>query len=196
MSAVTVDPTSAAQAMAKAELRRRLRSARRERLAERDVEAEAAVLADTVTALVEELTDGRVCRVAAYESRPAEPPTHLLVDRLTAKGYEVVVPITLHNLDLDWRVSGTTEALGRRAIREARVIVTPGLAVDRSGWRLGQGGGSYDRALARRNSEAAVVTLLFDDEVLEAGAVPVDDHDLPVNAVVTTSGVVARLNPA
>ena len=193
MSAVTVDPTSAASATAKAELRRRLRSARRERLADRDVEAEAATLADAVTALVEELTDGRVCRVAAYESRPAEPPTHLLVDRLTARGYEVVVPITLDDLDLDWRVSGTTEALERNAIHEARVIVTPGLAVDRSGRRLGQGGGSYDRALARRSAEAVVVTLLFDDELLDTGAVPVDDHDLPVGLVVTTSGRVVRV---
>lgn len=192
MSAVTVDPTSAA----KSALRRRVRSARRERLPERDVEAEAAALADAVTALVEQVTDGRVCRVAAYESRPTEPPTHLLVQRLAAAGYEVVVPITLDDLDLDWKVSGTPEPLGRNAIREALVIVSPGLAVDRAGHRLGQGGGSYDRALARCRADAVVVTLLFDDEVLAAGEVPVDAHDRPVDRVVTTSGAVVRLAPA
>jgi 5-formyltetrahydrofolate cyclo-ligase len=188
MSAVTVDPTSAA----KTELRRRLRSARRQRLPERDIEAEGTALADAVATLVEELTDGRVCRVAAYESRATEPPTHLLVERLTAKGYEVVVPITLGDLDLDWQVSGTTKPLGRNAIHEARLIVTPALAVDRTGHRLGQGGGSYDRALARRRPDAVVVALLFDDEVLAAGEVPVGDHDLPVGLVVTTSGAVER----
>ncbi|HEU4997635.1 MAG TPA: 5-formyltetrahydrofolate cyclo-ligase [Lapillicoccus sp.] len=189
---MTVDPTSAA----KSALRRRVRSARRERLPERDVEAEAAALADAVTALVEQVTDGRVCRVAAYESRPTEPPTHLLVQRLAAAGYEVVVPITLDDLDLDWKVSGTPEPLGRNAIREALVIVSPGLAVDRAGHRLGQGGGSYDRALARCRADAVVVTLLFDDEVLAAGEVPVDAHDRPVDRVVTTSGAVVRLAPA
>lgn len=188
MSAVTVDPTSAA----KTELRRRLRTARRERLPERDVEAEGTALADAVAVLVEELTDGRVCRVAAYESRPAEPPTHLLVERLTTKGYEVVVPITLDDLDLDWKISGTTEPLGCNAIHEARLVVTPALAVDRAGHRLGQGGGSYDRALARRHPDAVVVALLFDAEVLTAGEVPVDDHDVPVDLVVTTSGAVER----
>jgi 5-formyltetrahydrofolate cyclo-ligase len=192
MSAVTVDPTSAA----KSDLRRRVRSARRERLPERDVEAEAAAVADAVTALVEQVTDGRVCRVAAYESRPTEPPTHLLVQRLAAAGYEVIVPITLDDLDLDWKVSGTQEPLGRNAIREALVIVSPGLAVDRAGHRLGQGGGSYDRALARCRADAVVVTLLFDDEVLAAGGVPVDAHDRPVDRVVTTSGAVVRLAPA
>jgi 5-formyltetrahydrofolate cyclo-ligase len=192
MSAVTVDPTSAA----KGDLRRRLRSARRERLPERDVEAEAAALAHAVTVLVEERTDGRVCRVAAYESLPTEPPTHLLVARLAAAGYEVVVPITLDDLDLDWKVSGTTEPLGRNAIRDARLVITPALAVDQAGHRLGQGGGSYDRALARRRADATVVVLLFDDEVLAPGEVPVDAHDLPVDLVVTTSGTVHRLDSA
>jgi 5-formyltetrahydrofolate cyclo-ligase len=192
MSAVPDDPTSAA----KSELRRQRRRARRERLPGRDIEAEAATLAEAVTTFVEELTNGRVCRVAAYESRPTEPPTHLLVERLAAAGYEVVVPVTLENLDLDWRVAGTTEPLGPRAIHDATVIVAPALAVDGSGHRLGQGGGSYDRALARRSPDAVVVALLFDDEVLPAGEVPVDDHDLPVDLVVTTSGAVERPAPA
>ena len=82
------------------------------------------------------------------------------------------------------------------AIHDARVIVAPALAVDRTGHRLGQGGGSYDRALARRSPTAHVVALLFDDEVLTAGEVPVDDHDLPVATVVTVSGTVERLAPA
>ena len=196
MSAVTVDPTSTASASAKADLRRRLRSARGARRPERDVEAEAAAVADAVTPLVAELTEGRVCRVAAYESRPTEPPTHLLVERLSAAGYEVIVPVTLEDRDLDWRVAGTADLLGRKAIGQAGVIVVPALAVDRDGHRIGQGGGSYDRALPRRDPEAAVVALLFDDEVLPAGEVPADHHDVPVGVVVPTAGSVLRLHPA
>jgi 5-formyltetrahydrofolate cyclo-ligase len=192
MSAVTVDSTSTA----KADLRRRLRSARRERLPGRDVATEGAAITDAVSALVDQLTDGRVCRVAAYESRPTEPPTHLLVERLVARGHEVVVPVTLDDLDLDWMVVGRPQRLGRQAIHDARVVVTPALAVDRAGHRIGQGGGSYDRALARRGPDATVVTLLFDDELLGAGEVPVDPHDVPVAVVVTTSGRVERLAPA
>ena len=187
---VTVDATSTA----KTALRRRLRATRRHRLPERDVEAEARALADHVSALVEERTQGRVCRVAAYESHPTEPPTHLLVDRLTAAGYEVVVPVTLADLDLDWRIAGTPTTLGLNAIHDAQVIVTPALAVDRTGNRLGQGGGSYDRALSRRHPDALIVVLLHDDELLPADAVPVDAHDIAVDAVVTPTNGVVRLD--
>jgi 5-formyltetrahydrofolate cyclo-ligase len=186
---VTVDETSTA----KTALRRLLRTTRRERLDGRDVEAEATALADHVTALVADHTQGRVCRVAAYESRPTEPPTHRLVERLASAGYEVVLPITLADLDLDWRVAGSSVPLGVNAIREATIIVTPALAADLGGRRLGQGGGSYDRALARRSRHALVVVLLHDDELLPAGDVPVDAHDVPVGVAVTPSGGVARL---
>lgn len=192
MIAVTADATSAA----KTALRRRLRAARRERLAGRDVDREASALADHVSALVAEQTHGRVCRVAAYEALPTEPPTHLVVERLRTAGYEVVVPITLDDLDLDWRVAGTTEPLGRNAIAEAAVIVVPALAVDRAAQRLGQGGGSYDRALGRRQPDALVVALLHEDELLSAGVVPVDPHDVAVDVVVTPSAGAVRLPSA
>jgi 5-formyltetrahydrofolate cyclo-ligase len=192
MTFVTLEETSTA----KTALRQRVRAARREHLAGRDVEAEATALADHVTRLVEDHMQGRVCRVAAYESRPTEPPTHRLADRLTAAGYEVVVPITLPDLDLDWRVAGSTDPLGLNAIHDAAIIVTPALAVDQEGRRLGQGGGSYDRALARRNTEALLVVLLHDGEVLRAGDVPVDAHDVPVDVAVTPSGGAVRLGSA
>ena len=121
---------------------------------------------------------------------------HLLVDRLTAAGYEVVVGVTLPDLDLDWRVTGTPTTLGLNAIHDAQVIVAPALAVDRTGNRLGQGGGSYDRALARRHSDALIVVLLHDDELLPADAVPVDAHDIAVDVVVTPSRGLVRLDSA
>jgi 5-formyltetrahydrofolate cyclo-ligase len=188
MVAVTVDSTSTR----KTALRRELRESRRERLVRRDIHAEAGALADHVAALVEGRTHGRVCRVAAYESLPTEPPTHLLIERLTAAGHQVVVPVTLPDLDLDWRVAGACERLGRDAIHDAEVVVAPALAVDRSGNRLGQGGGSYDRALARRHPDALIVVLLHDGELLPVGAVPTDPHDVAVHvAVMPSDGTVA-----
>jgi 5-formyltetrahydrofolate cyclo-ligase len=56
--------------------------------------------------------------------------------------------------------------------------------VDRDGNRLGRGGGSYDRALAR--ATGLTVALLHDDEVVEA--VPHEAHDVPVRAVATLTG--------
>jgi 5-formyltetrahydrofolate cyclo-ligase len=53
--------------------------------------------------------------------------------------------------------------------------------------RLGRGGGSYDRALARVPVGTFVCALLFDDELLDA--VPAAPHDRRVTAVVTPSGL-------
>ena len=55
-------------------------------------------------------------------------------------------------------------------------MLAPALAVDGAGRRLGQGGGSYDRALERAG--APVVAVVFDDEVLD-GQIPVEAHDRP-----------------
>ena len=65
----------------------------------------------------------------------------------------------------------------------------PGLAVDARGMRLGRGGGSYDRVLARlerAGADPALVVLLYDAEIVER--VPEEAHDRPVHAVVTPSG--------
>ena len=79
-----------------------------------------------------------------------------------------------------------------RARTDARadVVLLPGVAVDGRGLRLGRGGGSYDRVLARleaAGARPALLVLLYDGEVVEH--VPAEPHDRPVDAVVTPSGV-------
>ena len=60
----------------------------------------------------------------------------------------------------------------------------PALAVDALGRRLGQGGGSYDRALTR--TSAPVLAVVFEDELV--AAVPTEPHDRPVSGVLTPEG--------
>ena len=62
------------------------------------------------------------------------------------------------------------------------MVLAPALAVDRAGNRLGRGGGSYDRALARVGPLSPVIALLYDGELL-AGE-PAQPHDTPVRAAV------------
>jgi len=205
MSAMTADP--------KATLRSDLRAGRRELAAGRDREADARRLAGHVLALVSErVGPGRVCRVAAYAALPAEPPTDRLVEALEAAGHEVILPVMLADKALDWTLHtpgapasaaagrsghGTVDGLrlGQDGIATADVVVTPGLAVDREGTRLGQGGGSYDRALARRRVGALVVTLLHDGELSDT-PLPRQPHDLPVDGVVTADGGWVRCRPS
>lgn len=191
MMAMTEDP--------KAALRPGLRSRRRELSAARDREADAGRLGEHVLCLVaSRRNQAGVCRVAAYVARPTEPPTHRLIQALESAGVEVILPVLLPDRSLDWTLhaagsdlpgAGTWAGplLGPEAIGTADVVLTPGLSVDRWGNRIGQGGGSYDRALALRRREALVVTLLHDGEVSQH-PLPHEPHDLPVDAVLTVDG--------
>ena len=77
------------------------------------------------------------------------------------------------------------EVLGAESLKEADLIVIPALAASADGTRLGQGGGWYDRALTHRSPSVPVIAAIFDDEVLEAGIIPAEPHDVPVDAIVT-----------
>ena len=58
--------------------------------------------------------------------------------------------------------------------------------------RQGQGGGSYDRALVHVRPDVDIVTLLWDDELLDTD-VPAEPHDRRVTAVLTPGRGLIRL---
>lgn len=70
------------------------------------------------------------------------------------------------------------------------VIVVPALRIDRSGYRLGQGGGYYDRALA--HSEAFTIGLIHPDEI-SSEELPRQTWDIPLKAAATPD-LVLRFN--
>jgi 5-formyltetrahydrofolate cyclo-ligase len=74
---------------------------------------------------------------------------------------------------------------GRETVTRADVVLVPALAVDGRGSRLGRGGGSYDRALARVFGRVPTIALLYDDELLDY--VPAEPHDRAVRAVAQPS---------
>ncbi|KOU57404.1 5-formyltetrahydrofolate cyclo-ligase [Streptomyces sp. MMG1533] len=171
-----------------------------------DVRESAAALAGRALELPEL---ARARTVAAYVSVGSEPGTLALLDALRARGARVLLPALLPDNDLDWgaytgegslaRVQHggkmalfepSGQLLGPDAVTAADAVLLPGLAVDARGMRLGRGGGSYDRVLARLERAGvhpALVVLLYDSEVVER--VPAQAHDRPVQAVVTPSGV-------
>ena len=83
------------------------------------------------------------------------------------------------------------EARGAESLKEADLIIIPALAASADGTRLGQGGGWYDRALTHRSPGVPVVAAIFDDEVMEAGLIPAEPHDIPVDAIVTPTRTIA-----
>jgi len=161
-----------------------------------------AVLAERAHRVAERLLAAdevrRAATVAAYVSVGREPGTGVLLDALRAAGKRVILPLLLPDNDLDWAtyagpeslasarrglLEPVTPALGLEAVATADVVVVPGLAVDRTGLRLGRGGGSYDRVLGRVPVGTFTCVVLNDDEVLDV--VPAEPHDRRVTAAVT-----------
>ncbi|MFF2226405.1 5-formyltetrahydrofolate cyclo-ligase [Streptomyces globisporus] len=195
------------KASEKGSLRRELLAARA-LLTKEDALRAAAVLADAALHLPE-LADART--VAAYVSVGREPGTRALLEALRGRGVRVLLPVLLADNDLDWAVyegpahllpagRGLLEPdgprLGPDAVLAADAVLLPGLAVDGAGMRLGRGGGSYDRVLARLTAAGAhpsLVVLLYENEVV--ARVPMEPHDHPVDAVVTPAGARRFANP-
>ena len=76
------------------------------------------------------------------------------------------------------------ELLGPIAINDVDLIVIPAAAVDRTGMRLGWGRGYFDKTLGSMEGCPPVYAVIFDSELVDAGA-RASVHDQPVNGVVT-----------
>ncbi|MFJ8689243.1 5-formyltetrahydrofolate cyclo-ligase [Micromonospora wenchangensis] len=184
---------------AKREARAALLARRRALTAPRRAAAAARVQAE-LTALVRRLRPARMTGYVPVGSEPGGPDLPDVLRAALPTGAELLLPVLRDDLDLDWAPyggPGTLVAagrgmrepdgprLGRRAIVGATLVVVPAVAVDRRGLRLGRGGGSYDRALARVPATTLTVALLHDGELLPA--LPAQPHDRPVGAVLTPS---------
>lgn len=141
-----------------------------------------------LSAVLQPVLDGarQIASYVGYGSEPFVPPR---------PGW--LLPVLLADGDLDWAAYDGELARGRRgllepvgprlgvgAIATCDVLLVPALLVDRSGNRLGKGGGSYDRALLR--ATGLIIALLHEQEFVET--VPYSDHDVPVQAVATPVG--------
>lgn len=185
-------------AEAKPQLRARILAGRRQLGAPQRAAAGEA-LRDAVLACPEVAAAGSV---AVYVSVGTEPDTRGLLDALRDSGVRVLLPVLLADMDLDWAhydgvaslgtadrglLEPATPRLGRDAVHEAGAVLVPAVAVDTRGFRLGRGGGSYDRVLARLGSGTFTAALLYDGEMVDA--VPTAAHDRAVHAAITPSGV-------
>jgi len=186
----------------KAALRRRL-LAGRARLSADQRAAAARALRDAVLELPQAQMAGTI---AAYYSLASEPDTHGLVFALWKRGSYVLLPLLRPDADLDWASYEGPDSLrpgprglaepaepprGMGAVARADLVLVPALAVDRGGVRLGRGGGSYDRALARVGPGVPTIALVYDGELLDE--VPADDHDQRVRLVARPSAGITRL---
>lgn len=145
--------------------------------------------------------------VLGYQPTRFEPDPRILLDRALCEGCEVLLPrptgpgqlewVSARDHHLDSRLDGLPSPNGPRVgvgveplSGKSALALVPALAADpRTGFRLGQGGGYYDRLIAgSRDSNIPVlfVAIVHDDELLEVPALP---HDQAVDALLTESGL-------
>jgi 5-formyltetrahydrofolate cyclo-ligase len=184
-----------------ADAKRRLRSAlaeRRRRVSPQDAERAGAVVA---TVALAEPRVRRAARVALYAAFDGELPTRALFDALGSLAVARVFP-RIEGERIAWvRVSawdalvpgafGILEPTGpSEALDAGDVVFAPGIAFDRSGRRLGRGGGHYDRAFPPGAPAPWLVGVGYSFQWV--AELPHDSRDRGVDAIVTEHGWVWR----
>jgi 5-formyltetrahydrofolate cyclo-ligase len=83
---------------------------------------------------------------------------------------------------------GIAEPLDDKPVVEPDVVLVPLLAFDATGYRLGYGGGYYDRTLAGLRAKKPVVAIGIAYDEQRVDAVPHDGYDQPLDWILTPSG--------
>ena len=141
--------------------------------------------------------------IASYISYGDEPNTLELNQAILAAGKKLLLPRITEDrgeTGLEWiSWNGDPQNLTARGrileptgsaeidLNQIDVVIVPALRVDNAGYRLGQGGGFYDRALAK--VDAWTIALIFPEEI-SGQPLPREDHDIPIKAYATHDMVV------
>ena len=135
--------------------------------------------------------------VGGYHALPDEADPALLLERLVELGCHVAYPrVAGKGLPLEFHripdgevlapgVFGIHEPLDIWPRATPDVLLVPLLAFDRHGHRLGYGGGFYDRTIALLQVPAIGIAYAGQ----EVSALPAEDHDVKLNAVLTETGL-------
>ena len=181
----------------KAELRARMRNERKRlKLALTDAAAQAASHAHTL--LAAQPFEARV--VALYAPLGSEIDTGPLAAELKRRGLRLALPrvdaegelLVFHAWspgdELKADLQGCQAPSPDAEVVEPDLFILPLVAFDRTGGRLGQGGGYYDRTLAalRGHRRPLFVGLAFAGQ--EVARVPVDAHDQKLDGILTERG--------
>lgn len=142
-------------------------------------------------------------RVFAYYSVDREADTRALITRALSLGLPLALPRTEPKRQMSFALISSLDelvtgplgipeppgALPAIAPASGDVIIVPALCYDLRGYRLGHGGGYYDRFL----SSCPAFTAGLCREALLCEAVPTQPHDIPVAALITENKIARPL---
>ena len=131
--------------------------------------------------LIRHLREHRANQVLTYVSTEYEVDTRTLIDCCLGNKITIAIPgivnerMRFFELHSKWNLGKEV-----RNISSSAVCIVPGLAFDIDGYRIGYGGGYYDRFL--RDFKGFKIGLCYEELILD---VPIESHDEKVDIVIT-----------
>lgn len=80
------------------------------------------------------------------------------------------------------------ELKGNTSIKNIELIIVPGLIFSKQGYRIGYGGGYYDKFLSKVKPTVDKIGITCSDFIVDD--LPVDKHDLPVDKIITDQEII------
>lgn len=158
---------------------------------------ETPLQAEVVSGLFTWMSSRLPGTVSAFLAMPGEIDLSPLFDRLP--GWRWVLPRVEPGQNLSFRdrdvprevhpfgMSQPVDKGSEIPVHEIDLFLTPGLAFDLAGGRVGNGAGYYDRALAKRRRDALAVGVTVDRRIFDR--VPMLEHDQRMDWLASESGV-------
>lgn len=148
----------------------------------------------------------RAKTILYFMSFRSEVETRPLILEGLAQQKKVILPLTdidqqklsfseLRNLATELQIGAygicepKAEYIRTVSAREIDLVLTPGLVFDETGYRIGYGGGYYDRFLGSLRKKPFLIALAFELQVLHT-PLPVEEFDIPVDLIVTERRVI------
>ena len=129
-----------------------------------------------------------------------EVKTDALIKKLLSIGKTVVAPVTIKDKRklIPFKITNIKDdiTIGAYGIREPKqnpnnklsikdidIVIVPAVAYDKNCYRLGYGGGFYDRFIKKLKDDAITIGIAFDLQVLNS--IPKESHDAQLNYIIT-----------
>ena len=175
--------------------------AKRDLLTEKDYLEYSQIITDTLYEM-DAYKDAK--RIMIFISLGSEINTHPLIKQAIKDGKSVVVPITIPNpkhlkaselwdfseLEVGFHNILSPKEEFIRVVEPGTIdlILVPGAIFAKDGYRIGYGGGYYDRFLGSLEKPVPKIGIGFDLQIMDK--VPTADHDIPVDLIITEKRVI------